>query len=268
LPVNLKSVIAMKLFDTHSHLTEESLSSQLDEVVDRFLAADIETVICVGIDAETSAGCVQIAARFPSVYAAVGIQPNSCVDAKPDDWDEILQLVKREKVIAIGETGLDRYWDRTPFEMQQDYFDRHLRLSQQLDLPFIVHMRDCGEDIYEMLVEASQRGPLRGVMHSYTGDEDLAFRCLELGMYISFAGMVTYKKSDDLRQVAATIPSDRILIETDSPYLSPHPKRSQRPNEPALVAHTAQCLAAVRGVELTDFAKQSTKNARALFGLE
>jgi TatD DNase family protein len=105
-------------------------------------------------------------------------------------------------------------------------------------------------------------------MHSYTGDEDLAFRCLELGMYISFAGMVTYKKSDDLRQVAATIPSDRILIETDSPYLSPHPKRSQRPNEPALVAHTAQCLAAVRGVELTDFAKQSTKNARALFGLE
>ncbi|MFT5526426.1 MAG: TatD DNase family protein [Pirellulaceae bacterium] len=256
----------MKLFDTHAHLTEESIASQLDGVVERYLSAGLETVICVGIDAETSRQGVELAARFPSIYAAVGIQPNSCVDAQSGDWDKVVQLVKCDKVCAIGETGLDRYWDRTPFDMQQDYFDRHLRLSQQQDLPFIVHMRDCGEDIYQMLSEAQQRGPLRGVMHSFTGDVELASRCLELGMYISFAGMVTYKKSDELRQVAATIPSDRILIETDSPYLSPDPKRGQRPNEPALVFHTATCLAEVRGIELDDFAEQTTANARALFG--
>jgi TatD DNase family protein len=149
--------------------------------------------------------------------------------------------------------------------LQQEYFDRHLRLSQQRDVPFIVHMRDCGDEIVAMLRTAHDRSPLRGVMHSFTGDEALAEQCLELGLYISFAGMVTYKKSDELRRVAASIPDDRLLIETDSPYLSPHPKRGQRPNEPALVVHTAECLAEVRGASLESLAEQTTENARRLF---
>ena len=168
-------------------------------------------------------------------------------------------------MVALGETGVDRYWDYTPFAQQQDYFDRHLQLSQQLQLPFIVHMRECGEDILQMLREARQRGPLQGVMHSFTGDTALARECLDLGLYISFAGMVTFKKSTELRAVAAEIPDDRLLLETDAPYLSPHPHRGQRPNEPALLVHTATCLAEVREVSLETLTQQTTTNASTLF---
>ncbi|PHS07517.1 MAG: hydrolase TatD [Blastopirellula sp.] len=255
----------MELFDTHSHIFDESLLSQIDEVVDRANAAGVQTIIAVGCTVEDSQQCIELAERFDSVYASVGIQPNYTADAKPDDWQRIVELVKHPKVIAIGETGLDKYWDNAPFEIQQDYFDRHLRLSQEHDLPFIVHMRDCGDDIAEMLEAAAKRGPLKGVMHSYTGDEALCQRCLDLDMYISFAGMVTFKKSDELRAVAKMVPEDRLLIETDSPYLSPHPKRSQRPNEPALVKHTAECLAEVRGLEFAELAEITTNNARRLF---
>ena len=150
-------------------------------------------------------------------------------------------------------------------DIQRDYFDRHLRLSQELDLPFIVHLRESAEPILEMLQEARRRGPLRGVMHSYTADSDMATEFLELGMHISFAGMVTFKKSDDLRAVARAIPDDRILIETDSPYLSPEPKRGKRPNDPSRVLHIAECLAEVRGSSLKDFAALTYDNAVRLF---
>ena len=167
----------------------------------------------------------------------------------------------------LGETGLDRYWDHAPLDLQRDYFDRHVRLSQSCGLPFIVHMRDCEEDILEMLREARSRAALHGVMHSFSGSDATARECVELGLYISFAGMVTYKKSIELRNVAEHVPDDRILIETDAPYLSPHPKRGQRPNEPGLVIHTAACLSEVRGVGLELFAEHTTTNARRLFRL-
>ena len=176
-------------------------------------------------------------------------------------------MSSRPRVVALGETGLDRYWDYTPLDVQQDYFDRHLRLSQQTGLPFIVHTRESDADVLAMLREARLRGPLTGVMHSFTGSSETAAECLELGMYISFAGMATFKKSDALRAVARTIPADRILIETDSPYLSPHPLRGKR-NEPAHVLHTAECLARERGQTLDEFAAQTTANARRLFRLE
>jgi len=167
--------------------------------------------------------------------------------------------------VALGETGLDLYWKDTPLTVQQDYFDRHIRLSQSTSLPFIVHLRETANEILAMLREARQRGPLGGVMHSFTGTAEQATEFLDLGMHISFAGMVTFKKSDDLRAVAAKIPGDRILVETDSPYLSPEPFRGQRSNEPARVVHTAECLAQVRGVTLDELARQTTANARALF---
>ena len=151
--------------------------------------------------------------------------------------------------MGIGETGLDRYWKDVPFEMQQDYFDRHLRLSQERDLPLVIHTRECDADILAMLREAHSRGPLRGVMHSFTGAEETAAECVELGMYISFAGMVTFKKSDELRRIATTVPANRILVETDSPYLSPLPLRGKR-NEPANVVHTARVVAEARGQSL------------------
>src|SRR4029079_8553230 len=165
--------------------------------------------------------CIGLAARYDSVYAAVGIQPNYVAESAPDHWKAIQSLASSTKVVAIGETGLDRHWDYTPFDRQQDYFDRHIELARGLDLPFIVHMRDCDADILEQLRRARHRGRLRGVMHSFTGDAAMAAECCALGLHISFAGMVTYKKSQELRDCAATIPADRLLIETDCPYLSP-----------------------------------------------
>jgi TatD DNase family protein len=252
------------LIDTHAHLDAEEFADDRAALVRRAEDAGVETILAVGTTAESSEATVRLAAEFPAVYAAVGIQPNYCAEAKDGDWERIVALHTAPFVVAIGETGLDRYWDYTPLELQRDYFDRHLRLSQESGLPFIVHLRDSEAEILEMLEEAHKRGPLSGVMHSYTGTSAGAARCLELGLYISFAGMVTFKKSDELRSLAATIPADRILIETDSPYLSPHPLRGKR-NEPANLVHTARCLAEARNEDPDDFARQTTANARRLF---
>ncbi len=256
------------LIDTHAHLDQDDFDADRAEVVARAVEAGVEAIVTIGTTAATSAKCVQIAAEFGPLYAAVGIQPNYVHEATGEDWDRIVELLDRSKVVAIGETGLDRYWDFAPFDLQQDYFDRHLQLSAERRLPFIVHMRECEADILAMLRDAYRRGPLLGVMHSFTGDAEMAAECVAMGMYISFAGMVTFKKSDALRACAATVPDDRLLIETDSPYLAPHPKRSQKRNEPALVHHTAACLAEVRGVSLKTLAAQTTANARRLFRLE
>ena len=255
----------MLLFDTHAHLDQGEFDDDRAEVVSRARAAGVAEITAIGTSAPTSAHCVELAAKYDGIYAAVGIQPNYVAEAAADDWDCVLRLIDRPGVVALGETGLDRHWDFAPFDLQQDYFDRHLRLSEECGLPFVVHMRDCDADIIQMLRDAHSRGPLAGVMHSFTGSADMATECLEMGLYISFAGMVTFKKSDELRAVAASIPADRILIETDSPYLSPHPVRSQRRNEPANLLHTATCLADVRETTLEDFADQTTANARRLF---
>ena len=237
----------MELIDTHAHLDDEQFESQHELLVHRAREAAVVSLIAIGTTASSSQRCIELAGRYPAVFAAVGIQPNYAAEAAADDWSTVVRLARQPKVVALGETGLDRYWDFTPFAVQQDYFDRHLRLAQQTGLPLVIHMRDCLEEMLQMLRDARRRGPLRGVMHSYTGDIQGAAACVELGLHISFAGMVTYKKSAELRAVAVTVPADRILIETDSPYLSPEPRRSVRPNEPALLVHTAGCLAQARG---------------------
>jgi TatD DNase family protein len=256
------------MIDTHAHLDDEQLAPSLDDVLLRAASAGVFAIVTVGTTLATSRRSVEISERFEGVYAAVGIQPNYCAQATTSEWDAVVQLSAHPRVVALGETGLDGYWDFSALGVQQDYFDRHLRLSQQQDLPLIVHMRDCDESVVQMLEEARRRGPLRGVMHSFTGTVATARRCLDLGLYLSFAGMVTYKKSATLRDIAREVPDDRILIETDSPYLSPHPMRGQRPNEPALLGHTAACLAQVRGVDLQTFVEQTSENARRLFRIE
>ena len=206
---------------------------------------------------------VRLAGEYPSLYAAVGIHPNYCAEAAPADWDRVVGAAGQPRVVALGETGLDRYRDHAPLALQQDYFDRHLRLSQQRDLPFIVHTRESQAEVLAMLREAREtRTAARrdAFVHRRAA---AAAECVELGMYISFAGMVTFKKSDDLRAVAATVPADRILVETDSPYLSPHPLRGKR-NEPANVALTAECLAKC-GRERRGIRRANTANARRLF---
>ena len=261
----------MQLFDTHAHLDQPEFDEDRADVVARAKEVGVENIIAIGISADTSAACVRLTTEFAGVHAAVGMQPNYLADVPPSDWDRVVGMVNEPSVVAIGETGLDRYWlgkeaeFSTPFNIQQDYFDRHIRLSQRRGLPFIVHMRDCDEDILIMLREARQRGPLDGVMHSFTGSRAMADECLAMGLYISFAGMVTFKKSVELRAIAAAVPADRILIETDSPYLSPDPVRKVERNEPAHVRYTAACLAEVRGTTLEAFAAQTTANAKRLF---
>jgi TatD DNase family protein len=202
--------------------------------------------------------------------ASVGIQPNHVAEAGPDDWDQVVALVKQPKVVAIGETGLDRHWNYTPFPQQEDYFARHLELARQHDLAIVIHCREAEADTVRMLRERfDKHGPIRGVLHSFTGDGPTAEACLAMGLHISFAGMLTYKNADALRNVAQQVPLDRLLVETDSPYLVPVPHRGLvKRNEPCHVIHTGACLAQVKGVTTDELAVRTTANAKALFGLK
>lgn len=255
------------LFDTHTHIDQVEFDGDRADVLARAGAAGVEAVMAIGTTAAASETCVHLATEYATVYAAVGIQPNYVAEARTGDWNRIVQLAGRAKVVAIGETGLDRYWDHTPFDLQQEYFRRHLELSRDVGLPVVVHMRDCEVEMLAALRQSHRRGPLRGVMHSFTGSLATATECVAMGLYIGFAGMVTFRQSAALRACAARLPGDRILVETDSPYLSPQPVRGRKRNEPANVRHTATCLAGVRGQTLEAFAAQTTANARRLFGI-
>jgi TatD DNase family protein len=257
----------MDLFDTHAHLADEHLAGNVHGLIERAAAAGVTRLLAVGTTAASSRECQQLAAGFPRVWSSVGIHPNHAAEALPGDWDEVVRLSREPRVVALGETGLDLYWKDTPLALQQDYFDRHIRLSQQSGLPLVIHLRETAPEILAMLREARLRGPLTAIMHSFSGTAEQAAEFLDLGLSISFAGMLTFKKSADLRAVAAGIPLDRLLVETDSPYLSPEPFRGQRPNEPARVVHTAECLAKLRNLPLADIARQTTQNALSLFGL-
>jgi TatD DNase family protein len=254
------------LVDTHAHLDDERLRADLDGVLNRALFAGVEQIIAIGTTAARSAAAVELAEAHRGVFAAVGIHPNDAAEAGSGDWPVIMDLVIRPGVVAVGETGLDRYWKRTPFPEQQAWFDRHLGLAHEQDLPVVIHSRDCQSDIIEQLRRLNR--PVRGVMHAFTGTWDDAQAYLDMGLHLSFAGPVTFtnKSLDPLRDVAARVPADRLLVETDSPYLSPHPCRGQT-NEPARVALTAARLAEIRGLPLIDFARITTANARRLFRL-
>jgi TatD DNase family protein len=254
------------LVDTHAHLDDKRLREDLDGVLERAARAGVTRIIAIGTTVATSEAVVQISRKYPGVFAAVGVHPNDAAEAADGDWLRIADLADQPGVVAVGETGLDRYWKRTPFEQQQEWFDRHLTLAQQRQLPVVIHCRDCQSDIIEQLQRL--RRPIRGVMHAFTGNWEEAETFLGLGLHLSFAGMVTFQNKglDSLREVAVRVPSDRLLVETDSPYLSPHPFRGQS-NEPARVAITTQHLAEIRRVRPEDLAEISTANALQLFRL-
>jgi TatD DNase family protein len=260
----------LSLIDTHAHLDVPEFDADREAMLARARQAAVGAVICPAIGAVSGEAVARLASSYPDVYAAVGIQPNYCAEANPKDWDRIVTLAGEPRVVAIGETGLDRHWDFTPFDLQQDYFNRHLRLAQQRDLPLVIHCREAEDDVLAMLRQAASRGPLRGVLHAFSGDGAFAQACLEVGLHISFAGAVTYtnKKFGPLREAAAMVPNDRLLLETDSPYLVPHPLRGkEKRNEPAHVVLTARVLAELRGQSLEQLAAQTTANARGLFAL-
>ena len=254
------------LIDTHAHLADRRLLPQIGDVLARASAEGIVQVVAVATTAGDSQAVVELASRYAGVFATVGIHPNEAGEATPSDWDAIVGLAGSPRVVAIGETGLDRHWDRTPIAVQRDYFGRHLDLADRLGLPVVIHCRESATDILGQLGTLGR--PIKGVLHSFTGDRDQAHAFLALGLHLSFAGMLTFanKALDPLREVAATLPLDRLLVETDSPYLTPHPFRGKL-NEPARVALTAARLAEMRGMSLADLARETTANARRLFGL-
>ena len=258
----------MELIDTHAHLDDPRFADDLPAVLDRAADTGVIRVLTIGIDLATSRAALDLAARHPDrLSAVVGIQPNHVAEAGPGDFDEIARLAADPRAVAVGETGLDRYWDKAPFELQEEYFVRHLDLARRLGKPVVIHCRDAGPDAVRVLRDVfDRRGPVRGVMHSFTGDAETARACLDLGLHLSFAGMLTYKTASDLREVAKAVPPDRLLVETDSPYLAPVPVRGKR-NEPAFVAHTAACLAVLLGLSVEQLAATTTRNARDLFGL-
>ena len=260
----------MLLIDTHVHLDAEQFDADREEVLARARRSGVVRMVCPALSAASSRAVVGLAESHEAVHAAVGIQPNSAGEAAEGDLDRVEELIGHPRVVAVGETGLDRHWGFTPIEVQRDYFDRHLRLAQRHDLPVVIHCREAEADVLAMLREAVGRGPLAGVIHAFSGDSAFAEACLELGLHVGFAGQVTYtnRKFEPLRQAATVVPDDRILIETDSPYLVPHPLRGkQKRNEPAEVIHTARCLAALRGRTLDQLAEHSSANARRLFRL-
>lgn len=256
----------MEWIDTHCHLDEDAFSQDCSEVIDRAVQSGVVAMVAIGITLESCRRVIDLADRFSNVYATVGLHPNYVSTAGTDDWEQIVELAKSPKVVGLGETGLDKYWDHSPLALQAEYFDRHIELSRRLGLPFVVHCREAEPEVIAQLRKHASQAPLNGVMHAFCGSRETASACLEFGMTLGFGGMLTFKKNEDQRQLAATIPLDRIVIETDAPYLAPTPFRGKR-NEPTHVRLTAACLAEARGISKEEIAASTTANARRLFRL-
>ena len=254
----------MDFFDSHCHLDPMRFGAELPDELARARAAGVTRMTVIGTRAADSEAAAELAGREPGVVAAAGIHPNDVAEAEPGEWDRIERLAVSGRVAAVGETGLDWYRTTAPPELQREFFDRHLRLAQRLSLPVVIHTRESIRDTLDMLREAIARGPLQPVLHAFTGTADEADEAVELGCHLGFAGMVTFRSSAALREVAKGVPLDRLLIETDSPFLAPEPLRGKR-NEPANVVHTARCLALARDESLDAFAAATTANARRVF---
>jgi TatD DNase family protein len=254
----------MEFFDSHCHLDPMRYLGEVPEVVARARAAGVVGMAVIGTRAMDSEAAADLAAREPGIVAAAGIHPNDVNHVEAGEWDTIVSLAESGRVAAIGETGLDWFRDHASPDLQRDWFDRHIRLAQRLSLPLVVHTRESIRDVLVMIGEAVARGGLEAILHAFTGSVEDAAEAVDLGCHLGFAGMVTFRSSAALREVAATVPIDRLLVETDSPFLSPEPLRGKR-NEPANVVHTAHCLALARGVAPQAVAAATTANARKLF---
>ena len=253
----------MPYVDTHCHLDHhEHLSST--EQVERARAAGVTTMVTVGTDMASSAQAVSTAKRHAGVWAAVGVHPNDAMEATPQVLDVIERLAKEDEVVAIGETGLDRYRDHTTPAQQEASFRAHIELAKRHDKALVIHCRDAWEELLEILV--GQGPPERVVMHCFSGDLEVTRRCAEAGWYVSFAGNVTFRNAEELRAAAAATPLELLLTETDSPYLTPHPHRG-KPNDPSFVPYTLRTLAEVQGQDVAIVEAAVEDNARRAFGL-
>lgn len=250
--------------DSHCHLDFDDFAEELPEIVQRAHANDIHHMLTISCKMSEYDRVKKVADQFSNISCSVGTHPHDAQEEAHISLEHLISLTRDEKVVAIGETGLDYFYDNSPRAAQQESFRKHIRACLATDLPIIIHTRDAEEDTLRILDEESPDRKLRGVIHCFTASAEMAKACLERGFYISISGIVTFKKSVDLQEIAKTIPKDRLLIETDSPFLAPVPKRGKR-NEPSFVRHTAEFLADLRQESLEELATMTTENFFTLF---
>lgn len=252
------------LIDSHCHLDYLARDGDLDEVVERARNADIGGLITIGTLLSEFETIHEIARRYPEVYCSVGVHPHEAAHEGQSDPQRLVALSGRDKVVGIGETGLDYHYEHSPRDVQKTSFRTHIRAARETGLPVIVHSRAADEDTAAILTEEAGQGAFTGVIHCFTAGPELAEAALELGLYISVSGIVTFKKSEALRETLRRVPIERLLVETDAPYLAPVPRRGKR-NEPAFVTYTAAALAELLGMSVETLAEATTRNALALF---
>ncbi len=253
----------MNVFDTHAHLNDEAFDEDRDEVIQRARRAGIRLIVNIGFDLTSSRQSIDLAERYDLIYASVGIHPHDAAGAGPGYLEELQEMARHPKVVAIGEIGLDYYRDLSPRPVQKKVFIEQMALAKKLQKPVIIHDRDAHGDMMDTL-RKEKLGPAGGVMHCYSGSWEMAGELLNMGFYLSIAGPVTFPNAVKLKEVAAKVPADRLLIETDAPYLTPVPYRGRR-NEPAHILYTAAEVAGARGMEKEDLARMCMENGRKLF---
>ena len=255
------------LIDTHAHLYDDQFDEDLETVIERARNAGVEVVVLPAVDAASTRAALELCARYEGLYAMAALHPSETKEAADSDFDEVAALCAEEKVVAVGESGLDYYWDRSFDERQQAMLRRHVRLAIEADLPLILHNREATEDLIQILREekASAGDPdkLRGIFHCFVDSPEVAEQVAELGFLVGLGGILTFKNSD-VDRYALTIPLEQIVLETDAPYLAPEPHRGKR-NEPAYVRHVAEKLAEVKERPVEEIAEETTENARRLF---
>ena len=252
------------LVDSHCHLDREEFKEDFLEILERAEAADVKAVLIAGSRLDEFSAQLELVKKYPSFYTSVGVHPHDAKDHENVMAADLIKLTKDEKVVGIGECGLDYFYNNSPVEVQKKVFIEHIKAAQETGLPLIVHVRDADEDIIEILSEHYKKKPFIGEIHCFVSSKKLAEFALEIGFYFGATGIITFKKTQNLQDIFKEIPLDRLLVETDAPFLAPEPNRGKR-NEPAFVAHVAKKLAEIKGITLEELAKATTNNFFNLF---
>lgn len=250
--------------DSHVHLDDPRFDQDRENIIESLKEDGIDMVINIGADKESSFSTLGLAKKYDNIYAVVGVHPHTASELEEEGLDWLRELAKEEKVVAIGEIGLDFYYDNSPREIQRKWFKAQLQLAKELSLPVIIHTRDAAKETYDILKEAAADGKLKVLMHCYSGSAEMAVDYAKLGFYIALGGAVTFKNARVPREVASVVPLENLMIETDCPYMTPEPFRGKR-NEPKLVSLVAEKIAEIKGITVDELAKATADNARSFF---
>ncbi len=250
--------------DTHVHLNNDALYQELDYYIEKAQKENVQNMIVIGYDPLMNQRAIEIAEKYEFIYASVGIHPTRVKDMQSDEFEQLKAWVKHPKVVAVGECGMDLYWDKSNEEAQIDIFKKQIKLAQALDMPLSIHMREATQVTYDTL---KLFAPVKGIMHCYSGSKEMAKKFIELGLHISLGGPVTFKNAKTPKAVAKIVPKDKLLIETDAPFLAPHPFRGKQ-NDSSYLPLIAKSIAKERDVSIEDIADITSKNAQKLFKLE